>query len=67
MDEQHSNVGELIERARQGNAECRDQLFALCRNYLGFAARAQLESWLQVKVDASDLVQQTMLEAHRDF
>jgi RNA polymerase sigma-70 factor (ECF subfamily) len=67
MDEQHSNVGELIQRARQGDAGCRDQLFALCRNYLGFAARAQLESWLQVKVDASDLVQQTMLEAHRDF
>lgn len=67
MDELQSNFGELIEQARQGNAECRDRLFAACRNYLGFAARAQLESWLQVKVDASDLVQQTMLEAHRDF
>jgi RNA polymerase sigma-70 factor (ECF subfamily) len=30
-------------------------------------ARAQIESWLQARVDASDLVQQTMLEAHRDF
>ena len=30
-------------------------------------ARAQVESWLQARVDASDLVQQTMLEAHRDF
>lgn len=62
-----TNVAQLIEQARQGDPECRDRLFALCRNYLGFAARAQLESWLQVKVDASDLVQQTMLEAHRDF
>lgn len=67
MDETQRNVGELIQRARQGNAACRDELFALCRSYLGFAARAQLETWLQVKVDASDLVQQTMLEAHRDF
>ncbi len=60
-------VPELIRQAQQGHAESREQLFALCRSYLGFAARAQIETWLRVKVDASDLVQQTMLEAHRDF
>ena len=60
-------VSELIEHARDGDAQCRERLFELCRSYLGFAARAQVESWLRVKVDASDLVQQTMLEAHRDF
>lgn len=57
----------LIEGARQGDAECRDRLFALCRSYLGFAARSQVETWLRRKVDASDLVQETMLEACRDF
>ena len=46
---------------------CRDRLFELCRSYLGFVARSQVESWLRVKVDASDLVQETMLEAYRDF
>lgn len=61
------NVSELIRQARQGDADCRQRLFALCRNYLGFVARAQVESWLRVKVDASDLVQETLLEAHRDF
>jgi RNA polymerase sigma-70 factor (ECF subfamily) len=60
-------VSELIERARQGDAEGRERLFELCRTYLGFVARSQVESWLRAKVDASDLVQQTMLEAHRDF
>ena len=60
-------VSELIERARQGDGPCRERLFELCRNYLGFVARSQVESWLRVKVDASDLVQQTLLEAHRDF
>ena len=53
-----SNVTELIRHARQGDAECRERLFELCRGYLGFAARAQVESWLKVKVDASDLVVQ---------
>ena len=60
-------VSELIERARKGDAEGRERLFELCRSYLGIVARCQVENWLRVKVDASDLVQQTMLEAHRDF
>lgn len=67
MSETEPNVSRLIEKARQGDAPCRDQLFELCRSYLGFAARAQVESWLKRKVDASDLVQQTLLEAYRDF
>lgn len=57
----------LIEGARRGDAACRDRLFTLCRSYLGFVARSQVETWLRRKVDASDLVQETMLEACRDF
>jgi RNA polymerase sigma-70 factor (ECF subfamily) len=60
-------IARLIERAQQGDGEARDHLFEACRSYLGFVARSQVETWLRVKVDASDLVQQTMLEAHRDF
>src|SRR5262245_57186422 len=57
----------LLRRARAGDAAARDELFAKCRNYVGLVARAQVESWMQAKVDASDLVQQTLLEAHRGF
>ena len=68
MDENNKpDVAELIELARGGDADSRDRLFEMCRNYLGIVARSQVETWLRVKVDASDLVQQTMLEAHRDF
>ncbi|NLX95332.1 MAG: sigma-70 family RNA polymerase sigma factor [Rhodopirellula sp.] len=62
-----SEIRDLLQKARQGDPSCRDQLFEMCRSYLGLIARAQVETWLRVKVDASDLVQETMLEAHRDF
>jgi RNA polymerase sigma-70 factor (ECF subfamily) len=60
-------VSDLLAQARGSGQSALDRLFASCRNYLGLVARAQVESWLQAKVDASDLIQQTMLEAYRDF
>ncbi len=57
----------MLQGARQGDGDCRERLFALCRSYLGLVARSQVETWLRRKVDASDLVQETMLEAYRDF
>lgn len=62
-----SPLVELLHRAREGNTEARDELFDKCRNYVAFVARSQVESWLRQKVDASDLIQQTLLEAHRGF
>ncbi len=61
------NVADLLRRAREGDTASRDALFRLCRSYLGFVARAQVETWMRRKVDASDLVQQAMMEAHRGF
>jgi RNA polymerase sigma-70 factor (ECF subfamily) len=67
MSQSTRNVSDLIRAAQGGDAQCRERLFGLCRSYLGFVARSQVESSLRAKVDASDLVQETMLEAYRDF
>ncbi len=62
------SLTDLLERARgEKRVPALDQLFAACRNYLVIAAKAQLGTGVQSKVDASDIVQQTLLEAYRDF
>jgi RNA polymerase sigma-70 factor (ECF subfamily) len=58
-------LGPLLERARSGDRDARNELFEKCRAYVSLVARAQVGSWLQAKVDHSDLVQQTLLDAHR--
>src|SRR5947207_13665116 len=59
------NVGDLLQRSRAGDEAARERLFQACRNYVSIAARAEMASWLKDKLDASDLVHQTLLEAHR--
>src|SRR5947208_6570150 len=53
--------------AREGSGPALGQLLELYRNYLSLLARLQIGQRLQGKVDASDLVQETFLKAHRDF
>jgi RNA polymerase sigma-70 factor, ECF subfamily len=60
-----SLVARLLDQARQGDNHAEERLLAMCRNYLAVIARGEIGSWLRPKVDASDLVQQTLLEAHR--
>lgn len=54
-----------IERWRQGDAEAGDRLLRHFAPWLQLLARVQFEYRLQAKLDASDVVQQTMLEAAR--
>ena len=65
MPENGTTIPDLLARTRDGDEAARDELFSRCRSYIQIVARAQIERKLRSKVDASDLVQQTLLEAHR--
>jgi RNA polymerase sigma-70 factor (ECF subfamily) len=57
----------LLRLARSGDATSLGNLLELYRPYLALLARLQIGRRLQGKVDSGDLVQETFLEAHRDF
>jgi RNA polymerase sigma-70 factor (ECF subfamily) len=65
---QHSGLlDERIREAQGGSAEALGELFEGFRQYLLLVANQELRRDLQAKVGASDLVQQTFLEAQRGF
>jgi RNA polymerase sigma-70 factor (ECF subfamily) len=67
MPQSASEVGQWLVAARAGSAEALGRLLAACSGYLETIARRELDPDLQVKNSASDLVQETFLEAQRDF
>lgn len=58
---------QVLQLARQGNGQAIGQLLSLYRNYLRLLARLQINRRLQGKLDASDVVQEVFLKAHRGF
>jgi RNA polymerase sigma-70 factor (ECF subfamily) len=58
---------QMLQEARAGNSATLGRLLELYRRYLTLLARVQIGQRLQGKVDAEDLVQETFLEAHRNF
>jgi RNA polymerase sigma-70 factor (ECF subfamily) len=64
---QFENLEALIGRARSATGPERGALLDSYRGYLSLLCRIQINRLLQGKVSASDVVQETFLEAHRDF
>jgi RNA polymerase sigma-70 factor (ECF subfamily) len=61
------SIDECIQRARVGSGTALGQLLEACRPYLLLVANQEIEPDVKAKVAASDLVQETFLEALRDF
>jgi RNA polymerase sigma-70 factor, ECF subfamily len=58
---------QLLAEARGGCGESLGRALELSRTYLTLLARTQIDLHLQGRVDASDVVQETFLDAYRDF
>lgn len=56
-----------LDRARHGSPEALGHVLEFCRRYLLQIANSELDSHLQAKLGASDVVQETFLEAQRIF
>ena len=61
------DVVQLMALARSGQGNATGQLLEFYRGYLSILARLHCEKRLQSKFDASDAVQETLLQAHCRF
>ncbi|MBI3468954.1 MAG: sigma-70 family RNA polymerase sigma factor [Planctomycetes bacterium] len=62
-----SEVRRGIAAARSGSTQARGEVLEICRQYLLLVAARHVGRDVQARYGASDLVQQTFLEAHRHF
>jgi RNA polymerase sigma-70 factor (ECF subfamily) len=67
MSEFDNEAAQWLAEARAGSPEALGKALENCRKYLLLIAGRQLDGDLHRKGGASDLVQETFLEAHRDF
>ena len=62
-----SDPQQLLTKARQDEPACLGRLLQFYYNYLRLLASTQIDTKLQARFSPSDVVQETFLEAHRDF
>src|SRR5437870_8093656 len=67
MADPREGAAQWLAEARAGSPEALGQMLEACRGYLLLVAQRELAPDLRAKGGASDLVQETFLEAQRDF
>jgi RNA polymerase sigma-70 factor (ECF subfamily) len=67
MAERAPNAAHWLPAAQAGSAEALGQALEACRGYLLLIAERELDPQLRAKGGASDLVQETLVDAVRDF
>ncbi len=67
MSKAAEDAGDVLAAARAGSLDAMGQSLESCRRYLLTVAGGQLDADLMSKGGASDLVQETFLDAQRDF
>jgi len=55
----------LLQRVRAGDQSAQNDLFQKYRPYLRMLAQSNVDTWMQAKTDASDIVQESMIDACR--
>src|SRR5262245_33215595 len=66
-DPSSSHSDDLLDRARLGEAHARDELFARHRLRLRRMVELRMDRRLSPRLDPSDVVQDALIEAHRQF
>lgn len=66
-ERRRSPLERALDRVRDGDAQELERLLDGCRRYITLVSNEMLDRKLQSKIGASDLVQDTMLEAHDSF
>ena len=67
LAQQQPSFEQLLDRARDGCTSAAGELLETFRGYLLVVANGQLNAQLRVKFGGSDLVQQTLMNAHREL